>query len=127
MNTALWIVTGVLATVLLVSSVKIVVPRETMAGIGAPTQWVMDFSPGFLKTIGVLELLAPLGLILPALLHIAPVLVPVTATCVALLFVGAAGVRLRRGERWTIIGDLVYLAMAVFVAVGRFGPESFTS
>jgi hypothetical protein len=34
--------------------------------------------------------------------------------------------RLRRGERATIIGDLVYLAMAAFVAWGRFGPGSFT-
>jgi hypothetical protein len=33
--------------------------------------------------------------------------------------------RLRRGERWTIVPDLLYLAMAVFVAWGRFGPEAF--
>jgi hypothetical protein len=59
-------------------------------------------------------------------LDIAPVLVPITAVCVALLFVGAATMRLRRGERATIVADLVYLALAVFVAWGRFGPESFT-
>jgi hypothetical protein len=35
--------------------------------------------------------------------------------------------RLRRDERVTIIADLVYLAMAAFVAWGRFGPGSFTS
>jgi hypothetical protein len=35
--------------------------------------------------------------------------------------------RLRRGERGTIVPDLVYLAMALFVALGRFGPESFMS
>ena len=34
--------------------------------------------------------------------------------------------RPRRGERATIIGDLVDLAMAAFVAWGRFGPGSFT-
>ena len=67
-----------------------------------------------------------MGLILRAVLDIAPVLVPVTATCVALLFVGAVTMRLRRGERLTVLGDLVYLAMAVFVAWGRFGPHSFT-
>jgi hypothetical protein len=33
--------------------------------------------------------------------------------------------RLRRGEKVTIVTDLVYLAPAVFVAWGRFGPESF--
>jgi hypothetical protein len=120
MNTALWIVTGLLAAVMLASSAKLVVPREKMAGLGAPTRWVMDFRPSALKALGLLELLAAVGLILPRLLHIAPVLVPVTATCVAVLFVGAVIVRLRRGERWTIIGDLVYLAIAVFVAWGRF-------
>jgi hypothetical protein len=43
-----------------------------------------------------------------------------------LLFAGAVIMRLRRGERATIIADLVYLAMAAFVAWGRFGPGSFT-
>jgi hypothetical protein len=51
------------------------------------------------------------GLILPAVLDIAPVLVPVTAVCVALL---------------TIAADLVYLALAIFVVWGRFGPGSFS-
>jgi hypothetical protein len=120
MNLALWIVTGVLAAVLLLSTLKIVVPREKIAKAGRAAEWALDFSPAAIKTIGVLELLAVAGLILPAVLDIAPVLVPVTATCVAVLFAGATTMRLRRGERTTIIPDLVYLAMAVFVAWGRF-------
>ncbi len=99
--------------------------RERVRDAGVQ-EWVMDFSPAALRAIGTLELLAAAGLILPAVLDIAPILVPVTATCVALLFIGAATMRLRRGERATIVGDLVYLAMAVFVAWGRFGPASFT-
>ncbi|MEV4546015.1 DoxX family protein [Micromonospora echinaurantiaca] len=127
MNLALWIVTGLLAAVLLVSTSKMFVPREKIAAMGGhAAEWVMDFSPGALRAIGALELLAAAGLILPAVLDIAPVLVPVTATCVALLFAGAATMRLRRGERATIVPDLVYLALAVFVAWGRFGPEPFT-
>jgi hypothetical protein len=43
-----------------------------------------------------------------------------------LLFAGAAIMRFRRGERATIAVDLFYLALAAFVAVGRFGPWSFT-
>lgn len=126
MNIALWTVTGLLAVVLLVSSAKMFVPKEKMAAMGAPTRWVEDFSPGALKAIGVLELLGAAGLILPAALDIAPVLVPLAASGAVLLFVGAVITRLRRGERVTIIGDLVYLALAVFVAWGRFfGPESF--
>ena len=127
MNVALWIVAGLLAVVLLGSSAKMFVPKEKMAGmLGDQSRWVEDFSPGALKAIGVLELLGAVGLILPAALDIAPVLVPLAASGAVLLFVGAVITRLRRGERATIVVDLVYLAMAAFVAWGRFGPESFT-
>ena len=59
------------------------------AGVAKPTQpkeklhermaWVEDFSPGTIKMIGVLEILAAIGLILPAALDIVPVLVPLAA------------------------------------------------
>ena len=39
---------------------------------------------------------------------------------------GKAHPRRPSSVRATIIGDLVYLAMAAFVAWGRFGPGSFT-
>jgi DMSO reductase anchor subunit len=128
MDVALWIVASVLAVVLLVASIsKVFVPKEKMAGaLGKASEWVEDFSPGALKAIGVVEFLGAAGLILPAVLNVAPVLVPVAACGAVLLFAGAAIMRLRRGERATIAGDLVYLALAAFVAAGRFGPWSFT-
>jgi len=101
-------------------------PRRRWPAWGGATRWVEDFSPGALEAIGALELLAAADLILPAALDIAPVLVPLAATGAVLLFVGAVIMRLRRGEKVTIMIDLVYLAMAAFVAWGRFGPESFT-
>lgn len=128
LNLGLWIVAALLAFVLLLSSsAKLVVPKEKLASIGPMTRWVEDFSPGVLKAIAALELLAAVGLILPAVLDIAPFVVPLAATGVVLLFVGAMTMRLRRGEKTTIIPDLIYLAMAAFVAWGRFGPGSFTS
>jgi DoxX-like family len=128
LNIALWIVAGILAVVFLVaSSTKLFVPKEKLAGMGgAASRWAEDFSPGALKAIGALEFLAAVGLMVPAVLGIAPVLVPLAATGAVLLFAGAVIMRLRRSERATIIADLVYLAMAAFVAWGRFGPGSFT-
>jgi hypothetical protein len=135
MNLALWIVAGLLAVVFLVSgSTKLFVPKKNLDGLlqrvgpaaQAAGEWTRDFSPGALKTIGVLELLGAVGLILPAALDIAPVLVPLAASGAVLLFVGAVIMRLRRGERATIVVDLVYLAIAAFVASGRFGPWSFS-
>jgi hypothetical protein len=78
LNLALWIVAGILAVVFLVSSsTKLFVPKAKLAGMGgAASRWVEDFSPGALKAIGALEFLAAVGLIVPAALGIAPVLVP---------------------------------------------------
>uniref|UniRef100_A0AAU3H673 DoxX family protein n=1 Tax=Streptomyces sp. NBC_01401 TaxID=2903854 RepID=A0AAU3H673_9ACTN len=126
MNVALWIVAGVLSAVCLVGSSRMFVPREKLAAAGSAAQWVLDFSPRALKAIGAVELLATVGLILPAVLDIVPVVVPVAATGLVLLFVCAVTMRLRRGEKTTIVGDLIYLALAAFVAWGRFGPVPFT-
>jgi hypothetical protein len=90
MDLALWIAAGLLAAVLLISTSKAFVPREKIAAMGAAAaEWVEDFSPGALRAIATLELLGAAGLILPAALDIAPVLVPLAATGVALLFIGA--------------------------------------
>jgi hypothetical protein len=126
LNLSLWIVAGLLAVVFLVASAKLFVPKEKMASMSASSRWVEDFSPRALKAIGALELMAAAGLILPAALDVAPVLVPLAAVGAVLLFVGAVITRLRRGEKLTIVPDLVYLAMAVFVAWGRLGPEPFS-
>ncbi|MFD0475128.1 DoxX family protein [Nonomuraea thailandensis] len=81
--------------------------------------------PWFLKVLGAIEVLGAAGLILPAVTGIAPVLVPVAAVGVVVLMVGAMVTHLRRGEVSSAAGNLVYLALAAFVAWGRFGPESF--
>lgn len=128
MNLALWIIAGLLATIFLLSGAgKLFIPKEKMVGMLAAARWAEDFSPGAIKAIGALEILAAAGLILPAALDIAPVLVPLAATGAVLLFVGAVITRLRSSHvaNATIVLDLVYLAMAGFVAWGRFGPESF--
>ncbi|MEU8157196.1 DoxX family protein [Micromonospora sp. NPDC048986] len=126
MNLALWITAGLLATIALAGGItKTFVPKQKLAAANGGG-WTGDASVGFVKTLGVLELLAAVGLILPAVLDIAPVLVPVTAVCWILLMVGAMITHLRYGEARFIVLNLVYLAMAAFVAWGRLGPEPFT-
>ncbi|OEV09441.1 hypothetical protein AN219_30475 [Streptomyces nanshensis] len=126
MNLALWICTGLLAVVALAGGVtKTFVPKEKLAA--APGGgWTADAGAGFVRTLGVLELLAAAGLILPAALDIAPVLVPVTAICWVLLMIGAMITHGRRGESTAVLLNLFYLALAAFVAWGRIGPEPFT-
>jgi uncharacterized membrane protein YphA (DoxX/SURF4 family) len=126
MNLSLWIITGLLAVLFLVAGVnKLILPKEKLAALPGGG-WVEDFSAGAVKAIGALEVLAVVGLILPAALDIAPVLVPLAAVGLVLVMVGAIITRLRRHEVKVIVAELAYLAMAGFVAWGRFGPESFT-
>jgi DoxX-like family len=125
-NLALWIIAGLLAAVfLLAGSTKLFVPREKLAK--APGGgWVNDFSAGFVKSLGAVEILGAVGLIVPAALDIAPVLVPVAAVGLATIMVGAAIVELRRNEPKHVLVNLIYLALIVFVASGRFGSHSFS-
>ncbi|MEV7391490.1 MULTISPECIES: DoxX family protein [unclassified Streptomyces] len=125
MNLALWIAAGLLAAVALTGGItKTFVPREKLAAAHGGG-WTGGVGDGFVKTLGILELLAAAGLVLPAVTGIAPVLVPVTAGCWILLMTGAMITHGRRGERAFVALNLVYLVIALAVAVGRFGPGSF--
>jgi len=127
MDVALWIVAGVLAVAYLASGGgKLIMPKEKIAAFGPSAQWVEDFSPESIKVIGALEVLGAIGLILPAVVDIAPGLVPVAALGLVFVMTGAAALRVRRHEFRLMLADLTYLGMAGFVAWGRFGPESFT-
>jgi uncharacterized membrane protein YphA (DoxX/SURF4 family) len=123
MNVALWIAAIILALAMLAAGFgKLTQAKEKLA---ARMAWVEDFSPGMIKAIGGVEVLAGIGLILPAITGIAPILVPLAATGIALMMIGAIVTHLRRGETKESIPPIVLLALAVFVAWGRFGPYAF--
>ena len=128
MNLALWIVTGLLAAAYLFGGGgKVLIAKEKIATLSASARWVEDFSAGSVKTIGALEVLGAVGLILPAVLDVAPVLVPLAALGLMMVMIGAVLTRIRLREFKLMAADLVYLALAGFVAWGRFGPESLTA
>ena len=84
----------------------------------------LDFSVGFVKTLGAVEVLGAVGLLLPALLDI--VLVPLAALGLGLIMIGAATVEFRRKEFGHVLVNLTYLGLIAFVVWGRFfGPSSF--
>ena len=125
MNVALWITAGLLGAVfLLAGGTKLFVPKQKLA-MAPGGGWVDDFSAGFIKTLGAVEVIGAAGLILPAAVDVAPVLVPLAAVGLAIIMIGAALVELRRQESKHVLVNLIYLAVIAFLAVGRFGPESF--
>jgi uncharacterized membrane protein YphA (DoxX/SURF4 family) len=126
MNVVLWIIAGLLAVGFLAAGVmKLTQPKEKLAASGMG--WTEDFSPGAVKAIGALEILAAVGLILPTALDLVPVLVPVAALGLALVMAGAAITHVRRHEPQMVVVNLVLLALATVVAWANFGPHSFSA
>jgi hypothetical protein len=126
MNVFLWIVAGLLAAMFLAAGLGKLTRAKEKLGASPSMAWTEDFSPGTLKMIGALEVLAAVGLVLPAALDIVPVLVPWAAVGLGLLMVGAMITHARRGEIGNVAVNVVLLALAAVVAAGRFGPETFS-
>jgi uncharacterized membrane protein YphA (DoxX/SURF4 family) len=124
METVIWIAQCVLAAVMLMAgSMKLAQTKEQLLASGS-MDWTEGFTASQIKGIGVLEVLAAIGLIVPAALEIVPILTACAATGVALLMVGAGVTHLRRGEGQMVLVNAVIFAIAVFVAIERFGPHS---
>lgn len=123
MNVFLWILQGLLAAAFLAAGVmKSTQPKEKLA---ANMSWVNDFSARTVKLVGVLELAAAVGLILPALTGIAVILTPLAAVGLVVVMILAAVYHARKGEYSSIGVNAVLLILAAIVAWGRFGPYPF--
>ncbi len=120
MNIALWIVQGLLTLVFLMSGfMKISKSKDEIKKIGGKQMiWVDDVSANTIKLIGIVEVLAAIGLILPQLTGILPWLTPLAAVGLVLTMIGAMIVNVR--NRITITKNIVLLLLAAFVAYGRF-------
>ncbi len=117
MVTALSIVQGVLAVAFIgAGSMKVLKSHDVLK---TEMGWANDFSSGFVKFIGAAESAAALGLVLPGLTGIAPILTPLAAVGLVGIMLGAAATHLRRSETPMVVPPMVLGALAAFVAYGR--------
>jgi hypothetical protein len=118
-NIALWIVQGLLALVYLAAGgLKVVRPRERLIATGN-FDWMKDTSDAGVKAVGLVELLGAVGLILPWLTGIVPILTPIAALGLVVVQIGALRVHLSRNEYQPLSANVLLLLLAAFVAVGR--------
>jgi uncharacterized membrane protein YphA (DoxX/SURF4 family) len=123
-NVVLWIIAIVLGVAFIGAGVmKALRPKAQLAASGMG--WTDDFSANTVKLIGVLEILAGIGLILPAAVDVLPVFVPLAALGLVLVMLGAIVVHGRRKEYPMIAVNAVILVLAALVVWGRFGPYPF--
>lgn len=119
MNTALWIVQAILGTMMLVVGLmKTFLPVERLNKFS----WTTRSSKGFTRFVGISELLIGLGLILPQLTGILPMLTSLAALALCIIMVLAIAEHVKNKETHEIGKNVIILLLAAFVAVGRFIP-----
>jgi DoxX-like family len=111
----LWIVQGLLALVFLFAGgVKLVLPVDAL------TKDTPMLSGGFLRFVGVCEVLGAIGLILPGLLRIRPGLTPLAAAGLIVIMIGAAAVTLMTDSGATAVFPFATGLLLAFIVYGRW-------
>jgi hypothetical protein len=114
----LWAAQVVLAASLIWGgAMKLFYPLEKLS---AMWPWTGQISTVLLKLTGMIDLLAAIGLIVPALIRIKPKLTPIAASGVVILMVCASIFHITRNEASVIGGNVFFAVTAAFVAWGRF-------
>lgn len=124
MNVVLWGIAVLLAAVFLFSgATKLLRSKDQLiaSGLGLYEGW----QPAAIKALGIVEVLGAIGLVLPGVTGIAPVLVPFAATGLVVAMLGAMVIHARRREFAYLALNALLLVMAAMVAWGRFGPYAF--
>jgi hypothetical protein len=112
LSIALWVLQGLLAALFLFSgAMKFIMPVEQMTK-------GTSLTGGFIHFIGVCEVLGGIGLVVPALLRIMPVLTPIAACGLVIIMAGATYISLPMGK--TAIAPAIFGLLLAFVAYGRF-------
>jgi DoxX-like family len=113
-NYVLWVVQWSLALLFLwAGGIKLVLPLEMLKG-------PVEFPGLFVRFIGVAEALGAIGLILPWLLRIRPVLTPLAAAGLVIIMIGATVITLMGvGVAFALFPATVGI-LAAWVAYGRW-------
>jgi uncharacterized membrane protein YphA (DoxX/SURF4 family) len=122
MNIALWILQVLLAVLYLWHGWLMISPPPEVAAI------MNTFLPTWFRLlIGVAELLAAVGLILPGLTRILPWLTALAAAGLMIVMASATVVHLSRGETGSAISAFVILLLVSFVAYMRWKVKPITA
>ncbi|MFM6983175.1 MAG: DoxX family protein [Chitinophagaceae bacterium] len=118
MKKVLWILQVILAAMFLMAgSFKTFTP---IAELAEKMPWVTEYSEGMVRFVGVSELLGGLGIILPSLLRIKPILTTVAGFALGLVMILAAAYHISKGEFSSLPMNFILGGIAVYVAWARW-------
>lgn len=84
-------------------------------------EWSKDFRPEHVRLIGILELSAAVAMFASLFVSSLATLTPFVAAGMALVMSGAIATHLRRSEYLNMVGNSVWLGLALFVAFRTLG------
>ncbi|MBA4185597.1 MAG: DoxX family protein [Acidobacteria bacterium] len=117
-NVLLWICQIFLAVVFVYSgAMKSTQSEEKLVAMGQTG--VENLPLSLIRFIGISEILGVVGIILPWLTGILPILTPTAAIGLGIIMILAAVVHFRRNEKMTVLLNLFLLLVCAFVAYGR--------
>lgn len=117
MQIALWIASGLLAIAMVgAGGVKLATPRDQLM---KKMKWAATWSDRNVKLLGLAEVLGGLGVVVPHLTGILPVLTPIAAVCLSVLMIGAVKTHVDLSE--PVAPPAILALLGLFVALGRFG------
>jgi DoxX-like family len=114
---ALWAAQLLLAAAYgLFGSMKATQPLDQLAMM---MTWIPDFPAVFVRTLGVVEVLGAVGLILPSLTRIQPRLTVIATLCILVHQFCAVALHASKGEFGVLGLNFVLIALAAFIFWGR--------
>jgi putative oxidoreductase len=118
LNIILWIAQIILAGMFIMAGfMKTTTPIEQLS---ASLPWTKDVPAWLVRFIGISEFLGALGLILPSLLKIKPILTPFAALGIIAIMVMAAFFRITRSEFQGVAFTVILALVAAFIGWGRW-------
>jgi DoxX-like family len=118
-NVALWVAQIVLVVVFGFSAaVKGTQSKERTLERGMTG--VVNIPTPLMRFTALTEVLGIIGLVLPYATGVAPILTPLAAIGLGVIMILAARIHLGLGEPKTAAGNMLLLALCLFVAVGRW-------
>jgi uncharacterized membrane protein YphA (DoxX/SURF4 family) len=118
LNITLWVAQVILAGMFLLAGLmKTMMPMDKLS---AMMPWTGETSEVLVRLNGVAEFLGVIGLLLPSIVRIKPMLTPIVAIGIALVMILAMAFHLSRGEASAIGLNVFNLFLAIFIAWGRF-------
>ena len=124
MGIVLWVLQVLLALAFL--GVGIMKASQPISNLQKNMAWVGSTPVWSVRTIGILEILGALGLILPSVTHILIWLTPVAAIGLALTMIGAIILHIRLKETNVVVAPLILLILALIIVYGRFAMVPLT-